>query len=238
MTGWPDWTGETAIIVGTGPSAGEAVLDAARWRARVVAVKSAWRLAPWADVLYGLDKGWWIAHHGVPKFEGLKVSPSPTACRVYGLKQVTLRPFADVLTKEIGVLGCGLRTGGGHSGFQAANLAVQFGARRLILVGFDMTLKNGEHWAPDSGVGKADEARTKSWRVAMDAAAPQFAALGVEVINAGLDSALTAYPKMPFEAALERIADAGQNSDRSDQPQFRRRSGRRRRFGSEVESSG
>lgn len=200
---WPDWSGQTALIVATGPSATDYDLSVPREGVRCIVIRSSWRLAPWADVLYGLDKEWWIAHQGCPEFRGLKVSPSPTACKVYGLRQVRLKPRADVLVDEIGVLGCGLSSGGGHSGFQACNLAVQFGARRLVLIGFDMTLARGAHWLPnDRGVARPDAGRVASWRQSMDACAPRFAELGVEVINASRGSALSAYRKMELTEAL------------------------------------
>ncbi len=199
---WPDWSGETAVIVGTGPSAKDVPLDQARGLARAIAIKSAWKLVPWCDVILGLDRGWWLANSGVPEFKGMKVTPSPTAARVFGLKQVRLKARAEILTGETGVLGCGLRTGGGHSGFQAINLAIQFGAKKIVLVGFDMTLANGAHWNSDyRGVGKPDAGRVESWRVALDGCAEQFKALGVEVVVVG-PSALTAYPKMPLAGAL------------------------------------
>jgi hypothetical protein len=200
---WPDWTGRTAVIVGTGPSAKDESLDIAFGRARVIVIKSSWRLAPWADVLYGLDMGWWIANHGARKFEGLKVSPSPTACRAHGLKQVTLKARAEFLMEEVGTIGCGLKTGGGHSGFQAINLAIQFGARRIVLVGFDMTLSNGAHWNSDyRGVGKPDKGRVESWRLALEDCSPQLVSLGVDVINASERSALRSFRKMSLAEAL------------------------------------
>ncbi len=199
---WPDWRGETAVIVGTGPSATAEPLEPFKGKARFFVIKSTWRLAPWADALYGLDRDWWIANQGCPKCKGLKFSPSPSACKVYGLQYVKLKPRVEILTQERGVIGCGLSTGGGHSGFQAINLAVQFGATRILLVGFDMTLAYGEHWMTDRGDSKADRGRTESWRVAMDACAPQFVALGVDVINCTMASALTTYPKMRLNEAL------------------------------------
>lgn len=204
MARWPDWSGETAVIVGTGPSAADVPLGLAQGLARFFVIKSSWRLAPFADALYGLDKGWWIANQGGAKFKGLKFSPSPTICRVYpDIQYVRLRPFTRVLTDETGVIGCGLREGGGHSGFQAINLAVQFGAKRILLVGFDMTLSHGAHWKDDDrGVGKPDVGRVKSWREAMDKCAPQFKELGIDVINCTPRSALTAYPKMELVEAL------------------------------------
>lgn len=218
---WPDWSGETAVIVGTGPSAKDAPLDHARGLARAITVKSAWRLAPWCDVILGIDKGWWLANSGVPEFKGLKVTPSPTAARVFGLRQVRLKARAEILTGETGVLGCGLRTGGGHSGFQAINLAIQFGAKKIVLVGFDMTLAGGAHWNSDyRGVGKPDAGRVESWRVALDGCAGQFKALGVDVMVVGA-SALTAYPKMTLAEALG-VSDGAKSQIYSDQRQLRK----------------
>lgn len=203
MVEWPAWRGETVVVVGTGPSAAECDLEAIKGRARVFVIKSTWRLAPWADALYGIDKGWWIANQGVPQFRGLKFSPSPTAARAFGLCQIKLKARAEILIRETGVIGCGLKTGGGHSGFQAINLSVQFGASRILLVGFDMTLANGAHWSADyNGVAKPDDGRVKAWREAMDECAPQFQELGIEVVNCTMGSALKAYPKRPLAEAV------------------------------------
>lgn len=199
---WPDWAGETAVIVATGPSANAEPLEQYKGKARFFVIKGSWRLAPWADALYGLDRGWWLANDGARKFNGLKFSPSPSACKVFGLQYVKLRPRAEILTAEKGVIGCGLREGGGHSGFQAVNLAVQFGVKRILLVGFDMSLANGDHWSADKGVAKADRKRTENWRVAMDGCVDQFDRLGVEVVNCTMASALTAYRKLPLSQAL------------------------------------
>jgi hypothetical protein len=220
---WPDWSGQTAVIVGTGPSA----VPIEQGPFRAVVIKSSWRLAPWADVLYGIDKGWWIANHGAPHFKGLKVSPSPTVCKVFGLRQVTLKPRAEILLGTTGVIGCGLKTGGGFSGFQAINLAVQFGAKRIVLVGFDMSLSNGAHWNSDQrGVAKPDADRVKSWRIALDRCAPQFKSLGVEVINTAEHSALTAFPKMALEQALKGDhGSQGQDHAVQSEVQLRRAEG-------------
>jgi hypothetical protein len=53
----------------------------------------------------------------------------------------TKEKYSDDLQWTAGVVG-----GGGNSGFQAVNLAAQFGASRIILIGFDMTDRGGKHW--------------------------------------------------------------------------------------------
>jgi hypothetical protein len=203
---WPNWSGETAVIVATGPSASLAPLDEVRGLVKVIAVKVSWRLCPWADGLYGIDRSWWVAHRGVPEFSGRKFSPSPSVCNVYrDVTLVHLKTRAEILTTTIGVLGCGLPTGGGHSGFQALNLAVQFGAKRIVLVGFDMTLNHGAHWHNDNrGEVPAEKGRVNSWRESMDGCAGQIERLGVEVINASAISALRNYRKAGLLEAVAR----------------------------------
>lgn len=200
MAEWPDWSGASVVVVGTGSSVKGVDLGCARGRAKVFVVKSEYRFAPWADALYGIDKEWWIANRGAPDFRGLKFSPSPTACRLFQIRQVRLKARSDILTDEVGVIGCGLRSGGGHSGFQAVNLSVQFGARKILLVGFDMA--GGRRFQHEEGVARFDPRRLGEWREAMDAAAPQFDRLGVEVVNCSPGSALVAYRKARLEDEL------------------------------------
>lgn len=194
---WPDWSGQTALIVGTGPSAAVLPLQLAARSAKCIAIKSAWKFAEWADVLYGIDVDWWLANRGAPQFKGLKVTPSPTAARLFRLRQAKTKLGARILLEPKGTVGCGLRHGGGHSGWQAINLAVQLGSRRIVLVGFEM--RGPRFNSKEAGVARFDPGRVERWRQEMDEAAGEFAAIGCEVINATPDSALTAYPYQPFE---------------------------------------
>lgn len=155
------------VIVATGPSASAAPIDTVRGKSKVIAIKGSWRLCPWADALYGSDRRWWIENNGAAKFGGLKITASPAAAKLYGLRAVVrLRVKEQILTDETGVVGCGSRRGGGHSGFHALNLAVQFGAKRISLVGMDMS--NGHS---DTAIHKA----------ALLAAIEQLAGIGVTV---------------------------------------------------------
>lgn len=93
---------------------------------------------------------------------------------------------------------------GGNGGFHALNLAVQFGARRVILVGYDMRVDLGVHWhgKHPNGMNNPSAVNTARWRQVLDAQAPLLSEMGVEVINASPVSALEAYPKMTLQAAL------------------------------------
>lgn len=141
-----------------------------------------------------------MARRGVPEFAGLKITQDVTAAKAYGLQRVTLRKGRDqLLVEEAGVIGWG-----GNSGFHALNLAVQFGAARIVLVGYDMTLAGGIHWhGPHPARLNNPTGRSlMRWADILDAQAPLLAAIGVTVLNASPVSALTAFPKVSLEEAL------------------------------------
>lgn len=119
--------------------------------------------------------------------------------RFPGLRLVTVRRQCDrLLTAPPGIIGAG-----GNSGFQALNLAVQWGAARILLVGYDMTLAHGIHWHGRHGAGlhNPTDRSVARWRRAFDAAADTLAALGVQVVNTSPISALRRYPKQSFQEA-------------------------------------
>jgi len=107
-----------------------------------------------------------------------------------------------MLFAEPGVIGSG-----GNSGFQAINIAAQFGAGRLLLLGFDMHAANGMHWY---GMNTGPNMRNPTdhnyvrWRKALSDQASVLAGMGFDVINTSMDSALECFEKMTVEAALMR----------------------------------
>lgn len=130
--------------------------------------------------------------HALRDFRGLKVSQDAGGCEEFGLHRVTLARddrgnIAHAIQAEPGTIG-----GGGNSGFQALNLAIQFGARRILLLGYDM---HGGHWHGDhpAGMAQPKDDTMARWRRAFQANAPLIAAMGVEVINCTPGSALTCF---------------------------------------------
>lgn len=200
---WPDWSGQTGIVVASGPSAKDAPLDAVRGRAKIIAVNNSYQLAPWADALYGCDARWWDSHKGVPSFGGLKISRDVSARNQYPSVRLVraLHGQNVILTEKRGYIGWG-----GNGGFHALNLAVQFGCKRIVLVGFDMTLSAGDHWHGSHG-GRLNDPRAQqveAWRQVLDDNADRLASLGVEVLNASPVSALTKYPKVDLRGIFNK----------------------------------
>jgi hypothetical protein len=201
---WPRWESETIAIVASGPTAKTAGVEQLQGKVRVIAINESWELCPWADVLYGCDGRWWNWRGGVPKFHGLKIWADPAGYdHLYkDIKKVTIANVKcnDILFDEPGLIGAG-----GNSGFQALNLAVQFGAKRILLIGYDMRIDFGEHWhvrhyPPLSNPHVNDN--LPRWREALDGTADCLAKLGIQVINCSPVSLLKAYPKMSISEAL------------------------------------
>lgn len=200
---WPDWNGETCIIVASGPSAKDAPLIEAKEKARFIAINESWRLAPWTDILFGCDFAWWKHRQGCPEFQGLKLS---TDIKVFGqpkwnVQRVGLNKGSDHLELEkIGTVGWG-----GNSGFHCLNLAVQFGCTKVILVGYDMTVRGGVHWhgSHPKGLNNPTSGNVERWRKAVDGAAKLIEERGIKVINCSPESALRNYPKMTLPEAME-----------------------------------
>lgn len=204
---FPDWSGASALIVAAGPSAkkiGPGAITGGRGGFRVIAVNESWRLFPNADVLYAADSLWWRQSQGCPDFHGLKVGGQEfgeqVAWNVHIVRVESERKDRhNFLTDDPGTVG-----NGRHSGFQAINLAVQFGAKRLILLGYDYHDREGLHWhgKHPRPLGNPTVQKFEQWRRSIDDAAPGLAKLGVEVLNASIGSALTAFPFVALDSAL------------------------------------
>src|SRR5262245_24717747 len=201
---WQDWRGECVAIIGAGPSAKTADIEQLRDRIHVIAVNESYRLAPWAEIVYSCDFAWWQLHKGLVEFTGLKLTHDSVACKHYpALQHVIIENVSSdkILLERPSHIGAG-----GNSGFQAANLAVQFGATGILLVGIDCNLEHGEHWhgRHPAQMNNPAQSNVKRWRGAWEGAAGALQALGVDVVNCSPISALQNYPKMTIDEALAR----------------------------------
>jgi hypothetical protein len=185
------WEGATVAILASGPSMSQRVADSVR-NVPTIAVNNCYELAPWAEMLYAADSSWWDHHaQRALKFAGLKVTchESVTYRAVNWLRQSGVEGF-DPDPKMI-------RTGG-NSGYQAIHVAIQAGAKRVLLFGYDM---HGTHWfgKHPSPLRNTDPQSYEVW-------VSRFSGLighGAEIINCTPGSAITCFPKMTLEEALQ-----------------------------------
>ena len=176
----PDWSDRPCVIVASGPSA-RVDLGAIRGKARVVTVNSSVRLCPWADALYAADVAWWRANGPLWRgFDGLKIG------RQASVKGVCpdARAFPAGSSR--------------NSGHQAIDVARMFGARRVCLVGFDLSDEGGTHWHGDHK-RNPKPGNLAAWARHLDAAAYP----DVVVVR---ETALRAYPVLEWKEAVEWLS--------------------------------
>lgn len=119
--------------------------------------------------------------------------------------------FAD--HPQVNVLRCGEQTGlsedpgylnhGSNSGYQAINLAVHLGAKRIVLLGYDMRLDNGRsNWHDEPRPFASPSLYDQSMLPYFATLVEPLGKLGVEVVNCTPGSALECFPKATLEEAL------------------------------------
>lgn len=191
---FPDWRGETVLVLGAGSSAREVAARLKPGVVRVIALNRSHELVPWAEVLYAADSGFWRQYATARAFKGWRFCADEHVRYLdAGIYPVTiardpktgLRRTA-MIDGPIGTVGYG-----GNSGYQAVNLAAQFGASRILLC-LDY---GGKHWHEDHPrtLRNPTAAQFREWSRHLDAAAPTLASWGIEVLNVAPASALRAY---------------------------------------------
>lgn len=199
-----DQSGSTWFVIGSGPSL--IVEDVERLRGRhVLVINNNYLLAPWADVLYACDGHWWDWHAEraeLKAFKGRKTTRDKEAAERYGLEYIKSID-ADGLSRNPGVI-----CEGQNSGIQAINLVYHLGARRVVLLGFDMQETGGrKHWHEDYPHGmniRFHNARGEHRFLRyFDAVAADAKEMGLEIINATRETALTCFPRKPLWSLLQ-----------------------------------
>lgn len=221
----PLWRDYPVAILAGGPSLALAQFEQVRRareadRVRVIAVNDSYLLAPWADLHYAADAKWHRWHGaGVAKPAlGLTAAQVRELWRDFPGERASIQSSEECTDPRVKLLrnahapadnGTGLSTDPGflvtgfNSGFQALNVAILAGSRRVLLLGFDgaPATDGKSHWHgghPTPGGVK----RFETWRRAFSAAEAAIAAAGVTVLNCSPGSAIESFPKIALEEAL------------------------------------
>lgn len=205
-----DWVGETVAIVAAGPSLADFDFTRLRGLCKVIAVKQIIFEMPWADLGFGLDIQW-IARFkdrlaacatplllAVPKDEHLHAARP--AVRP-GLAYVERRR-GDFLSDDPAAV-----LSGGNSGFGALSIPYLKGAGPFwFLFGFDYrTTGKLHHYSNERYPWAQKHGHWSAWARRFDNILPQIRRAGVNVINVCPDSAITAFPKVTHDAAMEHL---------------------------------
>ena len=157
-------------------------------------------------MVYGCDAPWWRHRKGLPEFDGFKVTWAGNGLAGHkDIRRVEIATSGGPEKYSDGLHFDGRIGGGRNSGFQTLNLALMFGARRIILVGFDMTDRSGAHWYGRNTWPMANNPHAAAfgkWIAAFDAAVPALRGMGAEVVNTSQHSALRCFPKRSIADVL------------------------------------
>lgn len=200
------WPGSTVVCIASGPSLTRDDVEYVRGRARVIVVNDNYRLAPWADALYAADAGWWREHRDTAAFTGLKFGIGPSGS---GMPKsvMTLR---NTGTGGLEIDPTGMKTGR-NSGYQAINLAVHLGAKRILLLGYDMQVDTTgkAHWfgAHVTPLNQPTKQHFQSWLKLFPTLIAPLSKIGIEVVNCSRVSALTCFRKQPLRDALPEVLE-------------------------------
>jgi hypothetical protein len=177
------------VCIATGPSLTPEDVAFVQGKAKVIAVNDAYKLAPWADVLYACDSRWWRWHHGVKSFTGPKYALDRSAAKWPGVTSLRHTGPTGLETDPTA-----LRTGK-NSGYQAINLAVHLGAKRIVLLGYDMKRGEGgkEHFFGHHPLHTRSP--YSEFRRRYETLVEPLKAIGVTVVNCTRDTALDMFPR-------------------------------------------
>ena len=97
---------------------------------------------------------------------------------------------------------------GGNSGYQAINLAYLWGAKAIVLLGFDCSQPAGKeaHWFGQHEEGLINLQPFALWQSRFPALAEDLAHDGVQVINSSRETLLTCFDRAPIEVAAARLS--------------------------------
>lgn len=196
---WPDWSGETAVVLGSGASARSVAEALPLERFKVAVTNLSFRLYPQADILYAADSGFWQVYRDARKFGGIKASAHdmshkyvPDVVTVQIPKDQWGRRYENMIRRPVGHVGNGL----GNSGFQLVNLVAQLGPARILLGGLDYC---GDHWhgSHPPSLRNPSEGQLIKWSKKLDEQATRLAKWGIEVFNLSDNSRLENYERVP-----------------------------------------
>lgn len=199
----PAWSTRPAVVIASGPSLSDEQLQLVeeqhlQERMHVIAVNNTIQRAPWADVCYFGD--YTAIKHYLPKLRPLTCAEWVTTDRA-AAERWKLTHLKSATPNGMTLQRVHLN---GNSGAQALNVAVAFGALRIVLLGFDMQRdKDGRaHWFGQHPGHLTTVQLFPEWRHKFEAIARDARGLGVHIVNATPGSALQCFPHVPLEEAM------------------------------------
>ena len=175
----------TIACVASGPSLTSDDCDKLRSsEILIIAVNNSWRAAPFCFAIYAADCCWWEEYS-----EDITI-PAERWC---GDNFTASRFGIGFLESKI--------PGSFNSGQRAIELAIRLGAQRVLLLGYDCSIRHGEHWhGKHSTLANPDSFSVNRWHDEFERLRNAYPS--IEILNCSRRTRLNCFPKMSLEAAL------------------------------------
>jgi len=191
----PEWAGQTVYIIGGGPSLKGVDLDAYLMGVPVIAANDAYQFEC-ADICVFGDMDWYHEHKvELAGFPG-RVITTKDACHGDGI--LHMKEIGEGLSRRSDALAWNT-----HTGSLCINLAYLMGAAQIVLLGFDMHSDAEEsnwHYNPRPASKSATANHVRGTQMLADRLHQYAPEVRVYLTK---DSALTCWPKVDLQQALE-----------------------------------
>jgi hypothetical protein len=192
----------SGVLAGTSPPSVYSPYMSALHDKHVIGINVAYLIGDWIDMVFFGDSGFYLTHRTrLAQFPGLKVT-----CHNGANRESWVKFLGRDGRKPRGIsTAANLVSWNGNSGASAISVAAWAGAKRIILLGFDMRLNgdNRQHWHDLYGRGVInvkDERKRRKLPFdrhlrGFEDIARDAQAWGIEIINASPESAITYFRK-------------------------------------------
>lgn len=198
----PQWRGRTVFCIASGPSLTAEDVEAVRLAGQpTIVTNTTFRLAPWADALFGFDARWWATKDPRTGLTHAQEVDRDFRGRRFCRSALGVNFGAEPLHASSWF------RGSGNSGTCAISLAVSAGARRIVLLGYDCSFgaDGRRHWHGDHPGGLGNCLSIARWPLQFTRVKRQADAARVPVINCSRRTALDMFPRLELEDVLREL---------------------------------
>lgn len=177
--------GKTVVCIASGPSLTKHDCDRVkRSGLTTIAVNSSHKLAGFAAIAYAGDKCWWDNYGAAVPESMHKVTCTAQAAHVHKIE--LHRCYGEY-----------------NSGMRAIQYAIEKGAAKVLLLGYDCSLANGKHWHGDHDkTDNPDAVKVRSWHRHFNYVASLAKSKNVQVINCSAYTELKCFVRQELAEAL------------------------------------